>query len=176
MSRKTLNRGPSAVALEWDESEEPFKPEHHQRKKPLVTPESKTGKEWMTTKRKKKPEILAKNSYSSEEKAQRKISSSDKKRANAAKSKSKRQDSETEDEAQKKKSKSRKMPALFEEEARQGDVKQCEKDVIGFEMHLFKKKKLRFGPGGDHSVKNPKQAIAIALNIAKKKCQSAQNK
>lgn len=71
--KRTVTKGPSAVARYWEEDEsEIFKPEHHERKKPLETPESKTGTEWMTTKRKKKPEekkpeILAKNSYSEEE-------------------------------------------------------------------------------------------------------------
>lgn len=44
----------------------------------------------------------------------------------------------------------------------------CDQRIIGREMHLFKKGKLKSGNG--RKVTNPKQAIAIALSVARTKC------
>jgi len=46
--------------------------------------------------------------------------------------------------------------------------KKCLQEKVKVVMKEFKNKKLKSGSG--KKVKNPKQAIAIALNVAKKKC------
>jgi hypothetical protein len=46
--------------------------------------------------------------------------------------------------------------------------KKCIQEKVKVVMKEFKNKKLKSGSG--KRVKNPKQAIAIALNVAKKSC------
>lgn len=48
-------------------------------------------------------------------------------------------------------------------------VKQCEKNVVGGVMHRYKRGDLHSGKT-ENIVQNKRQAIAIALSIAKKQC------
>ena len=48
--------------------------------------------------------------------------------------------------------------------------KECRSVAIGHEMSLFKSRKLRSSSG--QLVRNPKQAIAIAISVANRKCLS----
>ncbi len=42
-------------------------------------------------------------------------------------------------------------------------------EAVKEEMHRYKKGTAHSGPGSKHKVKNPKQAVAIALSKARKK-------
>ena len=48
-------------------------------------------------------------------------------------------------------------------------VKSCQRAVVRKEMHLWKRGKLTIGKSR-FKVKNPRQAIAIALSVARSKC------
>jgi hypothetical protein len=59
----------------------------------------------------------------------------------------------------------RKLEDQYQEYAKGGDVKALKAKKVGKVMHEFKTKSLHSGKGGP-VVKNPKQAIAIALSEA----------
>ena len=62
------------------------------------------------------------------------------------------------------------MTTVWRKRRNQAWIKKCTRRKVGIVMKEFKNKKLR-AYGKEHRlVTNPKQAIAIALSIAKKKC------